>query len=84
MDDKPSITSGKSIIVKNNKIESIVESIEEFESSDANFVDVGGKAIVPGFIDAHNHLIWSGDRFNEHNLRTVSYTHLTLPTTMLV
>ena len=53
MDDKPSITSGKSIIVKNNKIESIVESIEEFESSDANFVDVGGKAIVPGLSLIH-------------------------------
>ncbi|MGB0787046.1 MAG: hypothetical protein ACPGR1_03470, partial [Candidatus Poseidoniaceae archaeon] len=64
MDDEATISIGKSIIVNNNKIESIVESIEEFESSDANFIDVGGRAIVPGFIDAHNHLIWSGDRFN--------------------
>lgn len=52
-----------------------MESIEEFESSDANFVDVGGKAIVPGFIDAHNHLIWSGDRFNEHNLRMQGHSY---------
>ena len=75
MDDTSSKTNGKNIIVKNNRIESIVESIEEFESSEANFVDVGGRAIVPGFIDAHNHLIWSGDRFNEHNLRMQGYSY---------
>ena len=75
MDDEATISIGKSIIVNNNKIESIVESIEEFESSDANFIDVGGRAIVPGFIDAHNHLIWSGDRFNEHNLRMQGFSY---------
>ena len=75
MDETSSKTNGKNIIVKNNRIESIVESIEEFESSEANFVDVGGRAIVPGFIDAHNHLIWSGDRFNEHNLRMQGYSY---------
>ncbi len=75
MNDEATISIGKSIIVNNNKIESIVESIEEFESSDANFIDVGGRAIVPGFIDAHNHLIWSGDRFNEHNLRMQGFSY---------
>ena len=75
MDDEPSISVGKSIIVNNNKIESIEESIAEFESSDAHFIDVGGRAIVPGFIDAHNHLIWSGDRFNEHNLRMQGHSY---------
>ena len=75
MDDNESITIGKSIIVKDNRIESIVESIEEFESSDAKLVDVGGRAIVPGFIDAHNHLIWAGDRFNEHNLRMQGHSY---------
>ena len=75
MDDESPISVGKSIIVNNNKIESIEESIAEFESSDAHFIDVGGRAIVPGFIDAHNHLIWSGDRFNEHNLRMQGHSY---------
>ena len=75
MDDESTISVGKSIIVNNDRIESIDESIEEFESSDAHFIDVGGRAIVPGFIDAHNHLIWSGDRFNEHNLRMQGYSY---------
>jgi len=76
MHDNETISLGKSVIVKENKIESIVDSIEEFQSSEATFVDVGGKAIVPGFIDAHNHLIWSGDRFNEHNLRMQGFSYV--------
>ena len=75
MDDNGSLLNGKSIIVKDNLIESIIESTEEYHSSDANFVDVGGRAIVPGFIDAHNHLIWSGDRFNEHHLRMQGHSY---------
>ena len=75
MDDNLPILFGKSIVVIDNKIESIVESIEEYESSDAKLIDVGGRAIVPGFIDAHNHLIWSGDRFNEHNLRMQGHSY---------
>ena len=75
MDDESSISVGKSIIVNNNTIESIEGSIDEFESSDAHFIDVGGRAIVPGFIDAHNHLLLSGDRFNEHNLRMQGHSY---------
>ena len=75
MDDKQSLYYEKSIIVKNNRIEKIVDSITEFESSDAQFIDVQGRSIVPGFIDSHNHLIWAGDRFNEHKLRMEGKTY---------
>ena len=69
MDESNSISMSKNIIVNNGVIEKIVDSIKEFESSDTEFIDVGGRAVIPGLIDCHNHLIWSGDRFNEHNLR---------------
>ena len=75
MDEKKSLLEGKNIIVKNNIIEDIVDSVEEFESSDVTFIDVGERAIVPGFIDAHNHLVWAGDRFNEHRLRMEGKTY---------
>tara|TARA_B100000459_G_scaffold65312_2_gene35952 strand:+ start:2249 stop:3499 length:1251 start_codon:yes stop_codon:yes gene_type:complete len=69
MNDIDSLSKGKAIAVKDNKIENIMDSIDEFESSDAQFIDVDGRSIVPGFIDGHSHLLWAGDRFNEHNLR---------------
>ena len=75
MNEKDSLLEEKSIIVKNNVIEDIVDSTEEFESSDVEFVDVRQRAIVPGFIDAHNHLVWAGDRFNEHRLRMEGKTY---------
>ena len=47
MNEKDSLLEEKSIIVKNNVIEDIVDSTEEFESSDVEFVDVRQRAIVP-------------------------------------
>ncbi len=69
MHEDEALSIGKSIIVKNGLIEKIEDSIEEYRSSETEFIDVGGRAVIPGLIDCHNHLIWSGDRFNEHNLR---------------
>ena len=72
LDDKDSILMEKAIIVNSNRIEDIgysSEVLEEYESSDSIFIDVSGKAVIPGLIDAHNHLLWAGDRFSEHKLR---------------
>ena len=81
LDDDDSIVIGKSIIIEDNIITRIQESkevMEEFESSDSKFVDVSGRSIIPGLIDAHNHLLWAGDRFNEHKLRMdgMSYSEI--------
>ncbi|WP_350270261.1 imidazolonepropionase [Brevibacterium sp. CBA3109] len=32
-------------------------------------IDVGGKAVIPGFVDSHNHLIFAGDRSAEFAAR---------------
>ncbi|WP_418957423.1 imidazolonepropionase [Streptomyces tritici] len=32
-------------------------------------VDVGGRAVVPGFVDSHSHLVFAGDRTAEFNAR---------------
>jgi len=34
-------------------------------SPDATIVDAGGGAVVPGFVDAHTHVIFAGDRRRE-------------------
>ena len=78
LDDIDSIANEKAIIVNGNLITSIgnsLEIMEEYKSSDSKFVDVSGRAIIPGLIDAHNHLLWAGDRFNEHKLRMDGMTY---------
>jgi imidazolonepropionase len=39
------------------------------EFSAARVVDVGGRCITPGFIDAHTHVVYGGDRAQEFELR---------------
>ncbi|MFE7706062.1 imidazolonepropionase [Streptomyces sp. NPDC057486] len=34
-----------------------------------NAVDVGGRAVIPGFVDSHSHLLFAGDRTEEFNAR---------------
>ncbi|WP_069174355.1 imidazolonepropionase [Streptomyces griseus] len=34
-----------------------------------NAVDAGGRAMIPGFVDSHSHLVFAGDRTDEFNAR---------------
>lgn len=44
----------------------IVEIGQNLDPSNSKVIDVSGKVIVPGFVDPHTHLVWSGSR--EHEL----------------
>ena len=66
---------GKAIVVNGNLIEEIVDSIDALDdyqshqTDEVNLVDASGKAIIPGLIDSHTHLIWGGDRSREVRLK---------------
>ena len=47
-------------------------------SADATVIDVRGQTIVPGFVDAHTHVLFAGDRRDElqQRLRGVSYAEI--------
>ncbi|MET7278270.1 imidazolonepropionase [Kribbella sp. NPDC005582] len=34
-----------------------------------NAIDVGGRAVIPGFVDSHSHLVFAGDRAEEFTAR---------------
>ncbi|RBP61983.1 imidazolonepropionase [Brevibacterium sanguinis] len=38
-------------------------------AGDAETIDLGGKAVIPGFVDSHNHLVFAGDRSAEFAAR---------------
>jgi imidazolonepropionase len=39
-------------------------------------IDAGGRVVLPGFIDPHTHVVWSGDRAAEFELRLQGATYL--------
>ena len=59
------------------KIEPMQELIAEFtpwyptknEDDEIKVIDIEGMSVVPGFVDSHTHLVWSGDRSNELSMR---------------
>ena len=51
------------ILIENDKIVAVGRDLESLASE---VIDVSGKVIVPGFVDPHTHLVWSGSR--EHEL----------------
>lgn len=77
------IMNGADILIDNGVIANILPSgelVDEFDAhsertSSMKVLDVGQRAIVPGLIDAHTHLIWRGDRSDEvgKRLRGMSY-----------
>ena len=66
---------GKAIVVKDNLIQEIVDSkdaLDDYQSHQdnaVNLLDISGKAIIPGLIDSHTHLVWGGDRSREVRLK---------------
>ena len=45
------------------------------DNSTLRIIDCQGKAIIPGFVDSHTHLLWEGDRSNEMQLRHRGLTY---------
>lgn len=46
-----------------------VGSSRDAPEAEATVVDVGGRAVVPGFVDSHTHLAFAGDRSDEFAAR---------------
>jgi len=80
-------SSGKGIVIESGVITGIAESDEletEFVPSwvsgngsfdGSNVIDARDRAIIPGFVDSHTHLLWAGDRSNEIALRQRGMTY---------
>lgn len=43
---------------------------------DHETLDVGGRVVMPGFVDPHTHLVWAGDRALEFEMRLEGKTYL--------
>lgn len=39
-------------------------------------IDASGKVLLPGFVDAHTHLVWAGDRSREFEMRIAGASYM--------
>jgi imidazolonepropionase len=64
------------MLIRDGKIESLGPT-DEIEQSvgDAEVVDAGGRVVMPGFVDAHTHLVFSGNRLDDFERRARGETY---------
>jgi imidazolonepropionase len=70
------IESG-AVFIRNGKIVDLGSSPDLIKKyKDEPELDAGNKVVMPGFVDAHSHPIWAGDRAAEFELRLQGKTYL--------
>jgi imidazolonepropionase len=64
------------MLVRDEKIERVGPT-DEIEKSvgDAEVVDAGGRVVMPGFVDAHTHLVFAGNRLDDFERRARGETY---------
>ena len=64
------------MLVRHGKIERIGSSDEiEKNVADAEIVDARGRVVMPGFVDAHTHLVFAGNRLDDFERRARGETY---------
>jgi imidazolonepropionase len=70
------IISDGGMLIHNGKIEKIGPSAEiEKNVGDEEIVDAGGRVVMPGFVDAHTHLVFAGNRLDDFERRARGETY---------
>src|SRR6476659_6551061 len=64
------------MLIRNGTIERVGASDEiEKNVGDAEVVDAGGRVLMPGFVDAHTHLVFAGNRLDDFERRARGETY---------
>jgi imidazolonepropionase len=64
------------MLIRDGKIDSVGPCKEiEKKAGDAEVVDAGGHVVLPGFVDAHTHLVFAGNRLDDFERRARGETY---------
>jgi imidazolonepropionase len=70
------ITSG-ALLIRDAKIEAVgtLADIESRLTRDCVVIDAGNRVVMPGFVDAHSHPVFAGNRVDEFEERALGVTY---------
>jgi imidazolonepropionase len=64
------------LLIRNGRIEVVGPSGEvENKAGEAEVIDARGKVVLPGFVDAHTHLVFAGNRLDDFERRARGDTY---------
>lgn len=64
------------MLIRDGRIELVGASAEiEKKAGDAEVIDAHGKVVLPGFVDAHTHLVFAGNRLDDFECRARGDTY---------
>ncbi len=79
-------STADSIVVRDGKIEFIGTQnelekkynlrVDVYSGKEYKVINVGGKVVMPGFVDSHTHLIFGGSREHEFEMKLEGYSYL--------
>src|SRR5438034_3081835 len=73
---KLAIIPNGGMLIRDGKIDIVGASDEiEKKASDVEIVDAGGRVVLPGFVDAHAHPVFAGNRLDDFERRAKGETY---------
>jgi imidazolonepropionase len=65
------------MLIRDGRIQAIGSrsEVQSQTPGDAEIVDAGGRIVLPGFVDAHTHTVFAGNRADEFEARTEGATY---------
>ncbi|HYE13880.1 MAG TPA: hypothetical protein VD968_05495, partial [Pyrinomonadaceae bacterium] len=72
-----SIIEGGAMLVRGGRIAAVGarEDVEPLAGAGCEFIDAGWRVVTPGFVDAHAHPVFAGDRADEFERRALGATY---------
>jgi imidazolonepropionase len=71
-----SIVAGGAMLIRDGRIVKVGE-LRDLEGlvGDCEVIDAGGRVVAPGFVDAHTHPVFAGNRVDEFEMRAIGATY---------
>ena len=64
------------LVVRQGRVEKVIRDSAVQPSSFAKVIDLAGKAVIPGLVDCHTHLIYAGERKDEMEQRMAGVSYM--------